>query len=171
MEFQLDKFKTQGTKVNYYFICKRKLWLFSKGIAMEDNSDRVLSGKLIHEDVYPRMKKRERLIDDLLRVDILDGDYVREIKISSKMTLSDKMQLMYYLFYLKQLGINKKGLLNYVKEKKQEEIELTDEMEEKIKEVLIDIKNIVESEVPPKLKKLPYCTKCAYYEFCFAREE
>lgn len=171
MEFQLDKFKTQGTKVNYYFICKRKLWLFSKGISMEDNSDRVLSGKLIHEDAYPRMKKRERLIDDLLRVDILDGEYVREIKISSKMSLSDKMQLIYYLFYLKQLGINKKGLLNYVKEKKQEEIELTEEMEEKIKEVLIDIKNIVQSEVPPKLKRLPYCTQCAYYEFCFAREE
>lgn len=171
MEFELDKFKTQGTKVNYYFVCKRKLWLFAKGISMEENSDRVLSGKLIHEDSYPRMKQRERLIDDLLRVDILDGDYVREIKISSKMSIPDKMQLMYYLFYLKQLGIDKKGSINYVKEKKQEEIQLTSEMEEKIKEVLIDIKNIVESEKPPKLKRLPYCTKCAYYEFCFSGEE
>ena len=50
MEFELEKFKTQGVKINYYYICKRKLWLFSKGISMEDTSDRAMSGKIIHED-------------------------------------------------------------------------------------------------------------------------
>ena len=44
MEFDFDKLKTQGVKINYYYICKRKLWLFSKGITMEDNSDRVMCG-------------------------------------------------------------------------------------------------------------------------------
>ncbi|MCE0572950.1 CRISPR-associated protein Cas4 [Clostridioides difficile] len=24
---------------------------------------------------------------------------------------------------------------------------------------------------PPKIEKKPYCTKCAYYEFCFVKEE
>jgi len=57
MEFQIDKFKTQGIKVNYYYVCKRKLWLFSKGITMEQNSDRVLSGKIVHEDAYQREKR------------------------------------------------------------------------------------------------------------------
>lgn len=170
MEFQLEKFKTQGVKVNYYYVCKRKLWLFSKGISMEDTSDRVLSGKLVHENSYQR-KKKEILIDDILKLDILDKDYVREVKISSKLTEPDKMQLYYYLFYLKQLGINKKGSINYVKEKKIVEIELTPEIEKQIIHTLKDIKEINYESKPPKLKRKPYCTKCAYYEFCFVKED
>ena len=117
MGFDFEKFKTQGVKVNYYYVCKRKLWLFSKGISMEDENDRVMSGKIIHEDSYNRKKNKEVLIDNILRIDILEKEYVREVKITSKMPLPDKMQLIYYLFYLKQIGINKKGSINYVKEK------------------------------------------------------
>ncbi|KGG79720.1 CRISPR-associated protein Cas4 [Caloranaerobacter azorensis H53214] len=170
MEFNLDNFKVQGVKVNYYYICKRKLWLYSKGITMEQNSDRVMIGKLVHENSYKRLKKKEVLIDDMLKIDILDDDYVREVKISSKMTKADKMQLIYYLYYLDSLGIKKKGQINYVKERRQEEIELTDEYKREIEKALIDIKEILQKKKPPELVKLPYCTKCAYYEFCFAKE-
>ena len=48
----LEVLKVQGVKINYYYVCKRKLWLFSKGITMEQNSSRVLSGKIVHEDSY-----------------------------------------------------------------------------------------------------------------------
>ncbi len=98
MGFELEKFKTQGVKINYYYVCKRKLWLFSKGITMEDTSDRVLSGKIIHEDSYKRSKNKEMLIDDILKLDIIDKEYVSEVKITSKMPLPDKMQLLYYIF-------------------------------------------------------------------------
>lgn len=169
MEFQFEKFKTQAIKVNYYYVCKRKLWLFSKGITMENTSERVMSGKIIHEDSYSR-KKKEIMVDDILKLDILDKDYVREVKISSKLAKASRMQLYYYLFYLKQLGIVKKGTLNYVKEKKVEELELTEEIEKIIIKTLVDIKKIINENNPPKLKKLPYCSKCAYYEFCFVKE-
>ena len=144
MEFDFDKLKTQGVKINYYYICKRKLWLFSKGITMEDNSDRVMSGKLVHENSYSREKNKEVTVDDMLKIDIMDHDYIREVKISSKMEEADKMQLLYYLFYLKQLGISKKGILNYVKEKKREEVELTEQIEVQLKDALLDINRIVE---------------------------
>lgn len=170
MDFDIEQFKTQGVKVNYYYVCKRKLWLFSKGIAMEDTSDRVLSGKIVHEDSYQR-KKKEVLIDEILKLDILEKDYVREVKISSRLKEPDRMQLYYYLFYLKQLGIDKKGSINYVKEKKIEEIELTAEIEEKVIDALKDIKRITCNTKPPKIEKLPYCIKCAYYEFCFVKED
>lgn len=171
MSIDLDNLKVQGVKINYYFICKRKLWLFSKGITMEQNSDRVLSGKIVHENSYSRLKSKEVLVDDIIKLDIIKGEHVREVKISSKMKEADEMQLYYYLYYLKQIGIEKKGLMNYVKEKKQEEIELTEEKSKEIEEVLIDINKIVSKPSPPKLEKLKYCTKCAYYEFCFAKEE
>jgi CRISPR/Cas system-associated exonuclease Cas4 (RecB family) len=37
-----------GTQVNYYFVCRRKLWLFSRNFEMEQSSDLVLLGKLLH---------------------------------------------------------------------------------------------------------------------------
>lgn len=170
MAIDLESLKVQGVKVNYYYICKRKLWLFDKGITMEQNSDRVLSGKLIHEDSYCREKSKEVLIDDLLKLDILDENYIHEVKISSKMKEADYMQLYYYLYYLKSIGIEKKGMLNYVKERKQEEIVLTKEKEQEVEEILIAIHQITQLERPPVFEKCKSCTKCAYYEFCFSRE-
>lgn len=170
MEFNLADFKIQGIKFNYYFVCRRKLWLFDKGISMEHNSDRVLQGKIVHENSYTRATHKEMLVDDMIKIDIIKDDTVKEVKISSKMKNSDEMQLLYYLFYLKNLGINKKGTINYVKERKIEEVELTEEKEEEIKNTLIDIKELLLETKPPKVKKLPYCTKCAYYEFCYVKE-
>lgn len=86
------------------------------------------------------------------------------------MEKSDKMQLLYYLFYLKQLGIEKKGTINYVKEKRVDEVVLTKDDEEEIKQTLVKIKNILAQDKPPALAKLPYCKKCSYYEFCYVKE-
>lgn len=163
--------KAQGVQLNYYYVCKRKLWLFSKGISMEHNSDRVLSGKVVHEKSYPRLKNKEVLIDGLFKVDIMDGEYIREVKISSKMSKADRMQLLYYLYYLKQKGIEKKGLINYVKERKTEEIELTKEDELEIEEALKGIEEVLKRESPPKMINARLCKKCAYYQFCYVKED
>ncbi|OGP31326.1 MAG: hypothetical protein A2X87_06430 [Deltaproteobacteria bacterium GWC2_42_51] len=45
-----------GTEVNYYFLCKKKLWYFSHDIQIEQGSDAVYLGKLIHENSYQREK-------------------------------------------------------------------------------------------------------------------
>lgn len=172
MKFNFDEFKVQGIKFNYYYICMRKLWLFSNGIAMEENNDRVQQGKIIHENSYNRKEKnKEKLIDGLIKIDIFEKENIREIKLTSKMKSSDRMQLMYYLYYLKQMGIKKSGTLNYVNEKKVEKIILTKKDEEQIEEALEDIKKILTLKKPPKIEKLPYCKSCAYYEYCYIRED
>ena len=68
MSIDIEDLKVQGVKINYYYICKRKLWLFSKGITMEQNSSRVESGKIVHENSYKRMKSKEVLVDDILKL-------------------------------------------------------------------------------------------------------
>ncbi|HOO19296.1 MAG TPA: Dna2/Cas4 domain-containing protein, partial [Paludibacteraceae bacterium] len=47
-----------GTLVSYYFYCKRRMWLHANGINMEDTSDLVYDGKLIHETSYPQRSER-----------------------------------------------------------------------------------------------------------------
>ena len=38
--------KITGVMVNYYFVCKRKLWYFVKNLDMEHNSELVGMGKI-----------------------------------------------------------------------------------------------------------------------------
>jgi len=99
--------KTTGIKINYLYVCERKLWLFDRGIQMESKSDKVLMGKLIGESSYPREEKREMLIDNLINIDIVGEDEIREVKLSNRMHNADRIQLLYYLYYLKQPGIEK----------------------------------------------------------------
>ena len=157
--------------MDYYFICRRKLWLFDKGISMEEGNDRVIEGKVVHEESYKKAKTKEQLIDNLIKLDIIDSNYVKEVKISSRMKKADKMQLLYYLYYLKQIGIERKGTLNYVKEKTVEEVELTKDYEGLIEKTLTEINEFLQEKYPPKVEKLPYCKKCSYYEYCYIKEE
>lgn len=158
-----------GLHIQYYAICKRKLWLYSRQISFETEHDKVIEGTLLHEDSYKR-KKKELMIGDHAKIDVMDHQFVQETKLSSKMQKADELQLLYYLYLLKQRGIEKKGRIAYTKEKKVIEIELNEENEAKIRKAMAEAFKIIENEAAPKLKKLPYCKSCAYYDFCFALE-
>lgn len=160
-----------GVDIAYSVLCKRKLWLYKKGIGMEDESDRVLQGSVLHETAYPRLEKREILIDDAFKIDAFDGEYIREVKLSSKMLESDKLQMLFYLYQLSLRGINKKGLLSYTKEKKTIEVILTNKEEKAIKKAIAEAYQIIDKPSPPAVIKLSYCKSCAYYEFCYSRED
>ena len=63
-----------GTHFNYYQLCRRKLWLFANGINMEQESDFVYEGKLVHESSYPqRTSKYEEVEIDGIKVDYYDA--------------------------------------------------------------------------------------------------
>ena len=62
--------QVRGTEINYYFICKTKLWLFSHNIQMEQESESVSMGKQLHKKSYSREKK-DFTIDNLISVDFL----------------------------------------------------------------------------------------------------
>jgi CRISPR-associated exonuclease Cas4 len=159
--------KTTGIKVNYLYVCERKLWLFDRGIQMESKSDKVMMGKLLGESSYPREDKKEVLIDNLINIDIVGEDEIREVKHSNRMHHADRIQLLYYLYYLKRLGIEKRGVINYPKMRKREEVLLTSDAEKEVESALIRVQDILRMDKPPELQKKPYCTKCAYYEFCW----
>lgn len=159
-----------GIHVQYYFVCHRKLWLYGKNLGFEEESEKVLDGKLLHEKAYKRENQKELMINDDFKIDVLDGEYVREVKLSSKMKKADRYQLLYYLYQLKKRGLIRKGLVSYTKEKKTEEIILTKEEENELEKIEVHIKKILNSPTPPKLIKKKYCRSCAYYDFCFTTE-
>jgi len=166
-DFDFQTLKTNGIKINYLYVCERKLWLFDRGIQMESKSDKVLMGKLLGDYSYPYDKKREVLIDNLINIDIVGENEIREVKYSNRLAHADRIQILYYLYYLKQLGIEKRGIINYPKMRRREEVILTPEGEKEVENALIRVHEILSLERPPEVKKKPYCTKCAYYEFCW----
>ncbi len=165
-----DGIKVSGTKIYYFYTCHRQLWFFDKNINMEQNSERVKLGKLLSSNSYLRRTRREIQIDETITIDILEDKNVIEVKLNNKLEHAQKMQLLYYLYYLKKLGIEKKGILAYPKLRKREEVELKPEDEKEIENALAKIKEITSLEKPPPIERKPFCTKCSYYELCFSGE-
>ena len=157
-----------GTMINYYFICKRKLWYFADGIGMEGENEDVCIGKIIDEQSYKREKKNV-MIDEVINIDCLQSwKIVHEVKKSRKLDAAGRWQLLYYIWILRKKGIPiEKGILDYPLLKKREEIYLTEESEAELIEVLDKIKEILDLKLPPAVINKQYCKKCAYYEFCY----
>ncbi|MBI5681167.1 MAG: CRISPR-associated protein Cas4 [Methanobacterium sp.] len=158
-----------GTQINYYFICKTKLWLFSHHIQMEQESELVSLGKLLHQKSYK--DEKEYTIDNLISVDFIkkrDCLELHEVKKSNKMEKSHEYQLLYYMYYLKdKKGIeNIKGIINYPKMRKKVTIDLDESKEMELMDIIKDIGNVINNEAP-KPVKMKICKKCAYYEFCW----
>jgi len=166
-EVFLDSVRITGVKINYYHICKTKLWLFSHNINLEKENDNVAIGKLLHEDRYKKNSKNITI--DGISIDFVKAGKkleIHEVKKSKKMDAADRAQLSFYLYYLKKKGFEATGVLNYPLINKTERIELSQEDEIGIEKDIEDIKRIVLGSIPaPERKKM--CLKCAYQEFCY----
>ena len=157
-----------GTMFYYYFVCKRKLWFFANEIQMESENEDVIIGKLIDENSYSRELKHV-LIDNTVNIDFIkEWKILHEVKKQKSIEEAGIWQLKYYIYFLRKRGINiEKGILDYPKLKKREEIFLTEEDKKRIEEILLEIREIVNLKLPPKLEKLKICKKCAYFEYCY----
>lgn len=162
--------KVNGTKISYYFICHRKLWLFDRQVQFESDFSAVEEGKFISETTYPDERHEVQLSDGAV-LDFYDNKHkvVHEVKKSDKMEEAHLWQLKFYLYYLKSFGVTGvTGKLDYPKLKKTVEVELTDGDEVRIQEIFDHMSAIVSQEKPPERIKNKICQKCAYYEFCWA---
>lgn len=163
-----------GTHINYYIVCKRKLWLFANGINMEHTSELVAEGKLIHETTYPQRAEKYREIEiEGIKIDFYDpqNKIVHEIKKSDKVEAAHTWQLKYYLYVLRQNGIEgATGILEYPKLRQTEKIELSEKDVKYLEDAKSKIQEIIQSEdCPPRVEK-KICKSCSYFDFCWAAE-
>lgn len=161
-----------GTHINYYFICHRKLWLFSHGVQMEQTSDTVLLGKLIDESSYER-KDKSIDIDGTIVIDRIDEKQgvLHEVKKSDSMEDSHRWQVLYYLWYLKQKGVDlAKGQIDYPKLKQNVEVTLTPEREEELRRTMSKVEEVMNQTEPPERINKRFCKTCSYFELCWANQ-
>ena len=161
--------KITGVKINYYHICHTKLWLFSHNITFEHEHENVKIGKLLHEDRYSKNKK-DVTIDNTISIDFVKqrGGKIElhEIKKTKKMEDAHLRQMLYYLYYLKQKGVEAHGVMNYPLLNQTRDVILTQEDEKNIEDDMRHIEEIVTGRMPHP-RRIRICPKCAYFEFCF----
>ena len=158
-----------GTLINYYFHCQTQCWLHANRINLEDNSEDVRIGKVLHQINEEKNKTAEISIDNV-KIDKITRDYLVEIKKSDSDPEAVKWQVLLYLYKLKQKGVEKKGKIEYIEkrvDKKVDFIDLDENNEKELLEVLNKIENLINQEIPPKAKFENKCKKCAYFEYCF----
>ena len=161
--------KITGTLINYYFHCQTQCWLHANRINLEDNSEDVRIGKVLHQINEEKNKTAEISIDNI-KIDKITRDYLVEVKKSDSDPEAVKWQVLLYLYKLKQKGVEKKGKIEYIEkrgDKKVEFIELNENNERELLEVLNRIEDLMNQEIPPAPKFENKCKKCAYFEYCF----
>jgi len=163
----------QGVYIDYYFHCKRQLWLYAKNIRMEHTSEDVEIGKFISENTYDR-KIHEIYLSDCDNnegvIDFMDKKrkIIHEVKKSKKMEDLHIWQIKYYIYLLENLGVNGiKGEIDYPKIKKIIKVEFSDKDKNDIQSIINEINRILKMQLPPPIINEPYCKRCSYYEFCY----
>ena len=85
------------------------------------------------------------------------------------MEKAHEMQILYYLYLLKQKGIsNRKGMINYPRQRRTLEIELTPEKEREVEAAIEDAKKISNLPTPPEAAFMKICKSCSYMELCWS---
>jgi CRISPR-associated exonuclease Cas4 len=162
--------KVNGTLVWYYTVCKREVWLMSRNLTPDQDDENILKGKISQEEHYVRNKKEIAI--DGIKVDMIASKngkiVVSEIKKSSKYLEAATLQLKYYLYVLRGHGVYAIGEIRVPDERRVTNVSLEEQDIEEIRRIESEIANLISKITPPEAKKIRFCGKCAYSEFCWA---
>lgn len=161
--------KVTGTLINYYFHCKRQCYLFYHRMNLEDNSEDVKIGKILHE-IKALDGNNTELKFENIAIDKITDRYVMELKKSDSDMKAARMQVLLYLKRLEEKGIKRDGKLIFHERNSKEKVDII-KLNEKTKAELDccmkEIENLVNMKSVPQAKLIKGCKKCAYYEYCY----
>lgn len=153
--------KLTGTLIKNYFHCKRQAYLYSQGINFKNETTKM--GNLLHKE----NKSKEFIIENI-KIDDIDFEKkeVIEYKKSSANLDGSKMQLLFYLYILKEKGINFRGILKDIDFGDEYEIYLDKDNLEKLDLFFNEIDDLLKNPIPKPIKKQG-CNKCSFYDYCW----
>jgi len=163
-----------GTLIWYAMICDREVWLMAHELEPDRDHARLEWGRFLGEMAYPRSRKREIALPGM-KLDLVERQGARlvvgEIKASSRFVEATRMQMLFYLWRLREMGVKAEGELRFPEERRRERVVLDAEAEARLRAVMERVEAIVQQPLPPPAKRIRYCRACAYREFCWSDEE
>ncbi len=162
-----------ATLFGYFGVCPREAWLMGHALEPFPEHELLALGRLLQERSYSRERKEVALPG--MRLDLLGRGgktlVVAEVKRSSGEREAHLLQLGYYLLRLREMGLEAQGELRYPEERRVERVALTPELEARVREAEEALQELLAQPAPPPPKRIPACSGCAYFEFCFVGEE
>ncbi len=163
-----------GTLIWYAMICEREVWLMAHEMEPDRDDARLEWGRFLGEMSYPRSRKREISLPGM-KLDLVERRGTRlvvgEIKASSRFVEATRMQMLFYLWRLREMGVEAEGELRFPEERRRERVVLDAEAEARLREVVARVEAILQHPLPPPAQRIRYCRACAYREFCWSDEE
>ena len=141
---------------------------------MERESEAVQIGKQIGAQSYGRQKKEIGLNNQIV-LDWAENQpdengvlTIHEVKKSKAVWAAHRLQMLFYLRFLREHGVAARGVIDYPEIKQRETVELTPDADAELDQALGQVKAIIESQTPPaRLDKPSFCSKCAYFDLCY----
>ena len=163
-----------GTLIWYALICEREVWLMAHEMEPDRDDARLAWGRFLGEVTYPRSRKREIALPGM-KIDLVEREgprlVVGEVKASSRFVEAARMQVLFYLWRLREMGIEAEGELRFPEERRRERVVLDEESEARLRAVMARVERIMQQPLPPPARRIRYCRACAYREFCWSDEE
>ena len=155
--FSMEK-EITGMMIYYYIVCERKLWYFLHQIQMEQDNENVLIGKYLDENSYQRDDKHIE-IDGVINIDFIRSKHIlHEVKKSRKIEDASIWQVKYYLYYLKQKGVdNVTAKIDYPLLKQTIDVTLSEEDAAQLNIFCGEIQSINAMTYSPEEKKKTIC--------------
>ncbi|MGQ9712945.1 MAG: CRISPR-associated protein Cas4 [Desulfotomaculales bacterium] len=159
-----------GSFIQAYLICPRQVWLMSRQICPDEDNVYLELGRLIGAQAYGRERKEVRL--EHLSIDLVrrgGRDFiVGEVKKSSRAREAARMQLAFYLYELREMGIEAEGELLFPEERRRERLILDENLAREVENLKARVLALIYRDQAPPPEKSRFCGKCAYAEFCWA---
>jgi CRISPR-associated exonuclease Cas4 len=178
-----SSFRVGGMLVGYYVLCPRKAWLSMNGLWMEQESTAVALGRHVDNHSYERERKEIQLTAEapdgtplVGKVDWarLDAGVLHETKKSASAEEAHVWQLRFYLWLLAlndvtgPNGTPFRGQLNYPRQRRTEDVSLTDSHTERLQEIVAALRRLSEQDTPPpRLDARSFCRTGAFEELCY----
>lgn len=160
-----------GTLVWYSMICEREVWLMAHELEPDRDDARLEWGRFLGEMSYPRSRKREINLPGM-KLDIVESHGTRivvgEVKASSRFVEATRMQMLFYLWRLRESGVEAEGELRFPRERRRMRIVLNASAEADLRHVIERVEAIMQRPFPPPARRIAYCRTCAYREFCWS---
>jgi CRISPR-associated exonuclease Cas4 len=158
-----------GSMIQSFYICKRQTWLISRNLNFEPVSLLEL-GRQVSVESYARKKKEIEIGN--VKIDLLESEdsrvVVSEVKKSSRSKHAARIQLAFYLYKLKRMGISACGELLIPHEKRRQPVFLDHGLERELLSTAMETLAIISTDKPPIPIRIRYCRSCSFQEFCWA---
>ena len=152
--------KITGTLIKNYLHCRREAYLYYYGINFRNDLVRI--GEILHEEAHAK-----EFVFENLKVDDIHNQTIIEFKKTLSNEEGARFQLLWYLKYFKDHGVNMTGKLINLTTKDKKEIKLTDENEKSLNNLIEEIKTTLKGPVPKRKNKKKECRGCSFFNYCW----